>query len=85
MRKVKSLDFDFTLPYPQSAFKGALYDPMGELHALGPYRFSLTISAYQTLKCSIFLYRWPSIEYIDQEPLLQAVKAHTNLNSVVED
>ena len=78
MRKVKSLDFDFTLPY-SSPFKGALYDPMGELHALGPYGFSLTISAYQTLKCSIFLYRWPSIVYIDQEPLLQAVSQRLTL------
>ena len=40
--------------------------------ALGPYRFSLNTSAYQTLKRSSE-YRWPSIERIGQEPLLQAV------------
>ena len=40
--------------------------------ALGPYRFSLNTSAYQTLKRSSE-YRWPSIERIGQEPLLQAL------------
>ncbi len=40
--------------------------------ALGPYRFSLNTSAYQTLKRSSE-YRWPSIERIGQKPLLQAI------------
>ena len=40
--------------------------------ALGPYRFSLNTSAYQTLKRSSE-YRWPSLERIGQEPLLQAL------------
>ena len=40
--------------------------------ALGPYRFSLNTSAYQTLKRSSE-YRWPSIERIGKEPLLQAI------------
>ncbi len=40
--------------------------------ALGPYRFSLNTSAYQTLK-RISEYRWPSIERIGKEPLLQAI------------
>ena len=40
--------------------------------ALGPYRFSLNTSAYQSLKRSSE-YRWPSIERIGQEPLLQAI------------
>jgi phage protein U len=40
--------------------------------ALGPYRFSLNTSAYQSLKRS-HEYRWPSIERIGQEPLLQAI------------
>ena len=40
--------------------------------ALGPYRFSLNTGAYQTLKRSSE-YRWPSLERIGQEPLLQAI------------
>ena len=40
--------------------------------ALGPYRFSLNTSAYQSLKRSSE-YRWPSIERIGKEPLLQAI------------
>ncbi|MBM4211605.1 MAG: phage tail protein [Gammaproteobacteria bacterium] len=40
--------------------------------ALGPYRFSLNTSAYQSLKRSSE-YRWPSLERIGQEPLLQAL------------
>lgn len=40
--------------------------------ALGPYRFSLNTGAYQSLKRSSE-YRWPSIERIGQEPLLQAI------------
>ena len=40
--------------------------------ALGPYRFSLNTIAYQSLKRSSE-YRWPSIERIGQEPLLQAL------------
>lgn len=40
--------------------------------ALGPYRFSLNTSAYQSLKRSSE-YRWPSIERIGKEPLLQAM------------
>lgn len=40
--------------------------------ALGPYRFSLNTSAYQTLKRSSE-YRWPQVERIGQEPLLQAL------------
>jgi phage protein U len=40
--------------------------------ALGPYRFSLNTSAYQSLKRSSE-YRWPSIERIGKEPLLQAL------------
>ncbi|MBX3457037.1 MAG: phage tail protein [Candidatus Paracaedibacteraceae bacterium] len=42
--------------------------------ALGPYRFSLNTSAYQSLKRSSE-YRWPSIERIGKEPLLQAIGA----------
>lgn len=40
--------------------------------ALGPYRFSLNTSAYQSLKHSSE-YRWPSTPRIGKEPLLQAV------------
>ena len=40
--------------------------------ALGPYRFSLNTSADQSLKRSSE-YRWPSIERIGKEPLLQAI------------
>jgi len=40
--------------------------------ALGPYRFSLNTSAYQSLKRSSE-YRWPSIERIGKEPLRQAI------------
>ncbi len=42
--------------------------------ALGPYRFSLNTSAYQSLKRSSE-YRWPSIERIGKEPLLQGIGA----------
>lgn len=42
--------------------------------ALGPYRFSLNTSAYQSLKRSSE-YRWPSIERVGKEPLLQAIGA----------
>lgn len=40
--------------------------------ALGPYRFSLNTSAYQSLKRSSE-YRWPSTPRIGKEPLLQAI------------
>ena len=40
--------------------------------ALGPYRFSVNTRAYQSLKRSSE-YRWPSIERIGKEPLLQAI------------
>jgi phage protein U len=53
--------------------------------ALGPYRFSLNTSAYQSLKRSSE-YRWPSIERIGKEPLLQAIGPgcdHIELDGVI--
>ena len=53
--------------------------------ALGPYRFSLNTSAYQSLKRSSE-YRWPSIERIGKEPLLQAIGPgcdHIDLDGVI--
>lgn len=53
--------------------------------ALGPYRFSLNTSAYQSLKRSSE-YRWPSIERIGKEPLLQAIGPgcdYIDLDSVI--
>lgn len=53
--------------------------------ALGPYRFSLNTSAYQSLKRSSE-YRWPAIERIGKEPLLQAIGPgcdHIDLDGVI--
>ena len=53
--------------------------------ALGPYRFSLNTSAYQSLKRSSE-YRWPSTPRIGKEPLLQAIGPgcdHIDLDGVI--
>lgn len=53
--------------------------------ALGPYRFSLNTSAYQSLKRSSE-YRWPSTPRIGKEPLLQAIGPgcdHIELDGVI--
>lgn len=40
--------------------------------ALGPYRFSINTSSYQTLRRS-HNYRWPSVDRIGSKPALQHV------------